>query len=160
MRIELLSGTIAAGIPTVEPRVPVVAVTAADTFSLLANAAQFATMQSTQLREKCNVHAQQHPSMRMPAVAGGRQATPTDYGKPYMCPWHGDIEDRFRDVKGEASKRSHFTSEGICRALGKIGDGDAMTYWLKRWKLPGPGQTYYEANPEAAATAGKRRRSS
>ena len=155
-RAELLSGSIVAGLPTVAPSVPSVSNVVADPIVLLANAAKYSSMSDTELRQKCYVHAQHFPEDKMPSVAGGTTRS-KDYAKQFMCPWHGFIEDRFHSVRGAAAVRSHFTPEGVCRDLGSLSGDDIMTYWLERWNLPGPGQSYQEVNPEAAAAAMKRK---
>lgn len=157
-RTAMFAGTVDAGIPTIAPVVRAAVDAPIDNVALLANAAKFSSMGGNELRDECNVYAQKHPKTRMPALAGGICNASDDYAKRYMCPWHGPLVDRFHNAKGPGAGRSHFGADGVCRKVLRLSDGDAMTYWLKRWKLPGPGQTYYDANPDAVEAAGKRKR--
>jgi 5'-3' exonuclease len=164
MRTTLLSGAIPVGIQVSHSRdTDAVAADPMHGLDILAGAAGFAGMNETQLRSAAYVWSQHHPSKRMPPLAGGArtkvEGERVDYAKDFLCPVHGRLSDLKRHATGPARSKSHFDAAGQCRTLASVTDKDALYWWLKKWKLPEAGQTYYEANPAAVASSGKRKRS-
>ena len=78
-------------------------------------------LRNDEIRDACNVWAQKHPSVRMPAVPGGLKMERRRSSRcGYLCPWYGPLVDRHRHATGSKRADSHFDDAGACRKLGRI----------------------------------------